>query len=101
MPGPDWPNYLHLLERRRTPALAWAALNRVPDIAIPKLARKELERRSDACRMQAVRYCLLIAEVLKAFNRARIPAVSFKGQILSFELHGDGGFVDRETWIWQ
>jgi hypothetical protein len=88
---PDWMEYLHLLERHRTPTLAWAALNRVPEIAIPELERKELERRSDACRMQSVRYCLLFAEALKAFNRAGIPAMPFKGQILSFELYGDVG----------
>jgi hypothetical protein len=89
--GPAWTEYLGLVDRHRTPALSWAALSRVPGITVPESARQELQNRSDACRSQAVRHCLLLAEVLKGFNRAGIPAMPFKGQILSYELYGDVG----------
>jgi hypothetical protein len=89
--GPDWTEYLRLVDRHRTPALSCAALSRVPGLEIPRPAKQELQERSDACRMEAVKHCLLLAELLKEFNRAGIPAMPFKGQILSFELYGDVG----------
>jgi hypothetical protein len=89
--GPDWEEYLRLVDRHRTPALSWAALSRVPGVVVPEPARQELQKRNYACRMENVKHCLLLAEVLKAFNRAGIPAMPFKGQILSFELYGDVG----------
>ena len=54
--GLDWTEYLRLVDRHRTPALSWAALSRVPGLEIPEPAKKELQKRSDACRMQAVRH---------------------------------------------
>jgi hypothetical protein len=89
--GPDWREYLRLVDRHRTPALSCAALGRVPGLELPEPAKQELQKRSDPCRLEAVKHCLLLAEVLKAFNRAGIPAMPFKGQILSFELYGDVG----------
>ncbi len=32
--GPDWTEYLALVDRHRTPALSWAALNRLPGITV-------------------------------------------------------------------
>jgi len=87
----DWTEYIRLVDRHRTPALSWAALSRVSGLEIPAAAKKELQKRSDACRMQAVRHCLLLAEVLKGFNRAGIPVMTLKGPILSSELYGDVG----------
>src|ERR1035437_3235800 len=49
--GVDWMEYLRLVDRHRTPALSWAALRRVPGLVIPEPAKKELQRRSDACRI--------------------------------------------------
>ena len=89
--GTDWTEYLRLIDRHRIPALSWAALGRVPDIVIPERAKLELEKRSDASRMQAVEHCLLLAEVLRGFNRSGIPVMSVKGVILSYELYGDVG----------
>ena len=89
--GVDWMEYLRLVDRHRTPALSWAALRRVPGLVIPEPAKKELQRRSDACRMQAVRDSLKLAEVLKGFHSAGIPAMTMKGPILSLELYGDVG----------
>jgi hypothetical protein len=89
--GPDWTEYLRLVDRHRTPALSWAALGRVPGLKIPEPERQELQRRSDACRMQAVEHCLLLAGVLKVFNRAGIPVMTLKGPILSLDLYGDVG----------
>ena len=89
--GVDWMEYIRLVDRHRTPALSWAALKRVPGLQIPEPARQELQKRSDACRMQAVRHCLLLAGVLKNFNRAGIPVMTMKGPILSSELYGDVG----------
>ena len=89
--GPDWTEYLRLVDRHRTPALSWAALKRVPGLEIPQLARQELQKRSDACRMQAMRHCIHLASMLKAFNRAGIPVMPMKGPILSLELYGDVG----------
>ncbi len=89
--GADWSEYLRLVDRHRTPALSWAALKRVPGLEIPEPTRRELQKRSDACRMQAVRHSLKLAEVLKAFNGAGIPVMPFKGPLLSLELYGDVG----------
>ncbi len=89
--GPDWTEYLSLTDRHRTPALSWAALSRVPGIAIPEFAKQEMQERSGACRMKAMQHCLLLADVLKRFNQAGIPVMPLKGQILSLELYGDVG----------
>lgn len=93
--GSDWTEYLSLVDRHRTPALSWAALSRVPGIAVREFARRELQKRSDACRIKAMQHCLLLADVLKRFNHAAIPLMPLKGQILSLELYGDVGL--RET----
>jgi hypothetical protein len=89
--GPDWAEYLRLVDRHRVPALSCATLKRVSSLAIPKPVQQELQKRGNACRMQAVRHCLQLAEILKAFNRAGIPVMSLKGPLLSFELYGDVG----------
>src|ERR1035437_1003389 len=89
--GVDWMEYLRLVDRHRTPALSWAALRRVPGLVIPEPAKKELQRRSDACRMQAVRDSLKLVEVLKGFHSAGIPVMTLKGPLLSLELYGDVG----------
>ncbi len=89
--GVDWMEYLCLVDRHRTPALSWAALKRVPGLEILKPARRELQKRSDACRMQAVTHSLMLAEVLRGFNRAGIPVMILKGPLLSHEIYGDVG----------
>jgi hypothetical protein len=89
--GPDWVEYLRLVDRHRIPALGCAALNRLSTQAIPKRIQQELQKRSDACRMQAVRHCLRLAEILKMFNRLEIPVMPLKGPLLSLELYGDVG----------
>jgi hypothetical protein len=90
--GPDWTEYLSLVaDRHRTPAMSWAALSRVSGISIPEGVRRKLQALSDACRMQAVRHCLLLSEALRSFNRAGIPVMPHKGPILSIELYGDLG----------
>jgi len=89
--GPDWTEYLRLVDRHRIPALSWAALKRVRGLAIPESARQGLQERSDACRIQAVRHSLMQAEIVKAFDRAGIPVMTLKGTILSLDLYGDVG----------
>jgi hypothetical protein len=89
--GIDWMEYIRLVDRHRTPALSWAALKRVPGLEIPQPAKQELQKRSDACRMQAVRNSLKLAGVLKGFHSAGIPVMTMKGPILSLELYGDVG----------
>ena len=89
--GMDWMEYIRLVDRHRTPALSWAALGRVPGLEIPEPARQELQKRSDACRMQAMRHCIHLASMLKAFNRAGIPVMPLKGPLLSSEIYGDVG----------
>jgi hypothetical protein len=89
--GLDWTEYVRLVDRHRIPALSWAALSRVPGILVPEPAKKQLQERSNACRMEAIKHCLLLAEVLKGFNRAGIPVMSMKGEIFSSELYGDPG----------
>ena len=42
--GPDWAEYLRLVDRHRTPALSWAALSRVPGYRVPEPAMEELQR---------------------------------------------------------
>lgn len=89
--GPDWAEYLRLIDRHRTPALSWAALSGTPGLAIPERVREELKQRSDACRMESMKQCLLMSSTLKTFNQAGIPVMPFKGQILSLQLYGDIG----------
>jgi len=87
----EWMEYLRLVKRHRTPAISWAALRRVPGLEIPGHASEELQKRSDACRMQAVKHSMQLAGVLKSLNRAAIPVMTFKGPTLSSELYGDVG----------
>jgi hypothetical protein len=89
--GPDWQEYLRLLDRHGTPGLGWAALGRVPGIVVPEPSALELKKRSDDCRKLAIVYCMVLADVLKRFNRTAIPAMPMKGQILSFDLYQDVG----------
>lgn len=89
--GVDWDEYLRLVDRHRTPAISWAALKLAPELEIPQPARQELKKRSDACRMLAVRHSLLLAAVLKCLSPAQIPAMPFKGPALSSELYRDVG----------
>jgi hypothetical protein len=89
--GLDWMEYLRLVDRHRTPALSWAALKRVPGLEIPDEARQQLQKRSESCRMQAVKHSMLLAGVLKSFHRAGIPVMTLKGPLLSLELYGDVG----------
>jgi hypothetical protein len=89
--GPDWAEYLRLVDRHRTPALSWAALTQTPGVELPELIAQELRKRNDACRIEAVKQCLLLASLLKGFNRAGIPVMPLKGQLLSFALYGDVG----------
>jgi hypothetical protein len=89
--GPDWTEYLRLIDRHGAPGIGWAAIRRVPEITVPEPAAEELKKRSDDCRKQAILYCLVLADVLKRFNRAAIPAMPLKGQTLSFDLYQDVG----------
>ena len=87
----DWAEYLRLVDRHRTPAVSWAALKRAPGLDLPERVQRELQRRSDACRMRAVGHALLLADVLKGFNGDGIAAMPMKGPLLSLELYGDIG----------
>lgn len=94
--GPDWREYLALVERHQTPAFSWAALSRVPGIEVPEPVQQQLQRLSESCRIGAIRHSLVLADVLKEFNRAGIPAMPLKGPVLSFELYGDVGLRASE-----
>lgn len=87
--GPDWKEYLRLIDRHRTPALSWAALSGTPGVTPPEQVAAELKQRSDACRMESMKQCLLMASVLKALSQGGIPVMPFKGQILSLQLYAD------------
>ena len=89
--GPDWAEYLSLVDRHRTPALSWSALKRIAGLDLPVHVQQELKARSDACRVQALKYVAVLAGILKAFSRAEIPVMVLKGPILSSELYGDVG----------
>jgi hypothetical protein len=87
--SPDWAEYIRLVDRHRTPALSWAALQRLPELEIPQPARQQLQKRSEASRRKVLSHSLQLAAVLKAFNRAGIPVMPLKGPLLSLELYGD------------
>jgi Uncharacterised nucleotidyltransferase len=89
--GIAWAEYLRLVDRHRTPALSWAALKRVDGLAIPKQIVSQLRKRSDACRMQAIRHLQSLAGVLEALNHAGISVMPLKGPLLSLEMYGDVG----------
>jgi hypothetical protein len=90
--GPDWSEYLNWVYRNETAGVSWPALRRVAGITVPEAAARELRERSDACRRCAVLQSLMLADVLKRFEQASIPALPFKGQVLCFGLYGDVGF---------
>ena len=87
--GPDWDEYLRLVERHRTQALSWASLNRVSGLDIPESARLQLQERSDAWQTHAARLSLRLVRVLKGFHLAGIPVMPLKGPTLSAEVYGD------------
>jgi hypothetical protein len=87
--GLDWAEYIRWVDRHRTPALSWAALQRLPELEIPQPARQQLQQRSEACRRKALGHSVRLAAVLKAFNRVGIPVMPLKGPLLSLEIYGD------------
>lgn len=89
--GPNWTEYLQLVDRHRTSAPSWAVLKRTPRVNVPEQARRELHRRSDLCRWQAMLHLQLLAGVLKSLNQAGILVMPLKGPLLSFTLYGDAG----------
>jgi hypothetical protein len=89
--GPDWAEYLRLVDRHQITSLSWAALSRVSDLTIPEPIRQQLHKLSDACRIRAVQHCLLLTDVLKGFNGEGVPVMPLKGPVLSFALYGDVG----------
>jgi hypothetical protein len=89
--GPDWDEYLVLVERHSTPALSWETLKRMPEANLPETVRQRLQQNSAACRMRAMRLASLLMQVLKGFNQAGIPLIPLKGPLLSLELYGDLG----------
>jgi hypothetical protein len=89
--GPDWMEYLRLVDRHHTPALSWAALQRVTGLDIPGETRRKLQERSDFCRLEALRHSSILAAILKVFNRDGIPVMILKGPVLSQDLYGDLG----------
>jgi hypothetical protein len=89
--SPNWTEYLRLVDRHRTPALSWAALKRAPRVHIPEQVKRELQKRSDVCRLQAMRHLQLLAGVLKGLNHSGIPVMPLKGPLLSLTLYGDAG----------
>jgi hypothetical protein len=89
--GPNWSEYLHLVDRHRTPATSWAALKRNQRVHVPDQVKQELQRRSDLCRWQAMLHLQLLAEVLQLLNHSRIPVMPLKGPLLSFAVYGDVG----------
>ena len=88
---PNWNEYLGLVDRHRTPALSWAALKRAPGVHIPEPVKRELQKRSDVCRFQAMLHLQVLAGVLKELNHFGIPVMPLKGPVLSLALYGDAG----------
>ena len=88
---PNWTEYLRLVDRHRTPAVSWAALKRAPGVDIPEQVRRELQKRSDVCRLQAMLHLQLLAGVMKGLNHSGIPVMPLKGPLLSLALYGDAG----------
>jgi hypothetical protein len=89
--SPDWAEYLRLVDWHRTPALSCAALKRLASVPVPTSVQQVLQKGGDACRIQAMRHCMRLAEILKALNRAEIPVMPLKGPLLSLDLYGDVG----------
>jgi len=89
--GPDWAEYLQLVDRHQVAALSWAAIDGVRGITVPEPVRQKLRELSDACRIRAIEHCLMLTSVLKELNRVGIPVMPLKGQALSFHLYGDVG----------
>lgn len=100
--GPDWTQYIHLVDRHRTSALSWTALSRVPTLSIPDHIGQELRKRDHDFRVEAIRQCRKLVSVLKAFNTSKIPVMPLKGPVLSSELYGDVGLrqsKDLDLWV--
>jgi hypothetical protein len=88
---PNWTEYLRLVDRHRTPALSWAVLRRVPGVHIPELVKRELQKRSNVCRMRGMLHLQMLAGVMKSLNHSGIPVMPLKGPLLSLALYGDAG----------
>lgn len=92
--GPDWAEYLGSIQRHEITALSWAALSRIPGITLRGPVKKQLHNLSNACQIRAIQQCMLLTEVLRAFNHAEIPVTPLKGPILSHELYRDARLRD-------
>ncbi len=87
--GIDWTEFVGLVDRHRTPGSSWAALKRTPGIVLPESATRELTRRSDQCRLQALQHLQILLGILRLLHRAGIPAMVLKGPLLSLDLYED------------
>jgi len=88
---PHWDAYLHFVQRHRTPALSWAALQRVPGLELPDKVSYTLQHRSKETQMLALHHAMLLDQMLKAFQASEIPLMALKGPLLSLKLYGDLG----------
>lgn len=88
---PNWTEYLQLVDRHRTPASSWAVLKRISGPNVPEQVKRELQRRSDLCRRQAMLHLQLLAGILRRLNQGGIPVMPLKGPLLSLALYGDVG----------
>lgn len=93
--GPDWNEYVALVDRHRTPVLSWAALQRLDGLELPQATRLALERRSSEARMHALRFVTLLPGPLRCLELARIPVLALKGPLLSQQIYGD--FAMRQS----
>ena len=87
--GVDWTEFVGLVDRHRTAGLSWAALKRTSGLVIPESATRELTRRSDQCRLQALQHLQILIGILRLFHRAGISAMVLKGPLLSLDLYED------------
>jgi hypothetical protein len=88
---PNWTEYLRLVDRHRTPALSWAAIKRAFRVHVPEQVKRELQKRSDVSRLQAMLHLQLLGGALKGLNQSGIPVMPLKGPLLSLALYGDAG----------
>lgn len=89
--GLDWAAVIALVDRHRTPALAYAALRQEGAVPLPEEARQALQQRDRAARLQAMQHTGKTVDLLRRLAAQGVEAIPLKGVFLSQRLYGDIG----------
>jgi len=85
----NWQTWLNLVERHGVAPLIWHSLNQLDDIPIPEPTRCALEQRIKINTRRTLLQTIELAKLVRLFDKAGIPILSFKGPALAIQAYGN------------